>query len=277
MNVEAIRERYTATRTAVGDGVTIVAATKYVSLEDMAALTEAGVEVVGENRVQDMLAKHAVYGDAFRWHFIGRLQSNKAKAVDRVCELVHAVDSDSTARRLTIPWLLEVNVSGEESKGGVPPDTIGEWVAPYPGIAGLMTMPAPTAHPEDSRPVFRHLHALAQRGVFALGVDRPLYVSVHSAAARLAPEGAALVHAMRYLEPGETPERERLLAELEAFMDLTQPGWRAYERARQFLPAMTAMSALAKLASVLACFCPDRLSTVTVIPVGASPSRFEKR
>jgi pyridoxal phosphate enzyme (YggS family) len=161
VNVEAIRERYAATKRAVGDGVTVVAATKYVSLEDMAALAEAGVEVVGENRVQDMLAKHAEYGDAFRWHFIGRLQSNKAKAVNGVCELVHAVDTDSTARRLTIPWLLEVNLSGEESKGGVPPDAIGEWVTRYPGLRGLMTMPAPTADPEDSRPVFKHLHALA--------------------------------------------------------------------------------------------------------------------
>jgi glycine/D-amino acid oxidase-like deaminating enzyme len=80
--------------------------------------------------------------------------------------------------------------------------------------------------------------------LFALGVDRPLYFSVHSAAARLAPEGAALVHAVRYLEPGEKPDRDRLLAELEAFMDLTQPGWRDHERARQFLPAMPAISAI---------------------------------
>ncbi|MGH6991100.1 MAG: phytoene desaturase family protein [Stellaceae bacterium] len=80
--------------------------------------------------------------------------------------------------------------------------------------------------------------------LFALGVDRPLYFSVHSAAARLAPEGAALVHAVRYLEPGEKPDRNRLLFELEAFMDLTQPGWRDRERARQFLPAMPAISAI---------------------------------
>jgi phytoene dehydrogenase-like protein len=74
--------------------------------------------------------------------------------------------------------------------------------------------------------------------LFALGVDRPLYFSVHSAAARLAPDGAALVHVTRYLEPGEKPDRRQLIAELEEFMDLTQPGWRDGERARQFLPAM---------------------------------------
>jgi phytoene dehydrogenase-like protein len=80
--------------------------------------------------------------------------------------------------------------------------------------------------------------------LFALGVDRPLYFSVHSAAARLAPEGAALVHAMRYLEPSEKPDRNRLIAELEEFMDLTQPGWRDYERARQFLPAVPVISSI---------------------------------
>ena len=136
MNADVIRERYATAKAVAGDHATIVAATKYLSLEDMAVLVDAGVEVVGENRVQDMLAKHAVYGDAFRWHFIGRLQSNKAKAVDGVCELVHAVDTDNTARRLTIPWLLEVNLSGEESKGGISPDTIGEWVARHPRSRG---------------------------------------------------------------------------------------------------------------------------------------------
>ena len=59
----------------------------------MALLVEAGIEVVGENRAQDLEAKHAVYGDAFRWHFIGRLQSNKVKVVNRTCELVHSLDS----------------------------------------------------------------------------------------------------------------------------------------------------------------------------------------
>jgi len=80
--------------------------------------------------------------------------------------------------------------------------------------------------------------------LFALGVDRPLYFSVHSAAARLAPDGAALVHVVRYLKPGEKPNRSQLIAELEEFMDLTQPGWRGCERARQFLPAMPVISSI---------------------------------
>ena len=90
----------------------------------MAALVEAGVTVVGENRAQDLEAKHAEYGDAFRWHFIGHLQSNKVKVVNRICELVHSLDSDSAARRLEVPALVQVNLAGEASKAGVPPEEV---------------------------------------------------------------------------------------------------------------------------------------------------------
>src|SRR5579863_10707091 len=90
----------------------------------MAVLLEAGVEVVGENRVQELEAKHAEYGDAFRWHFIGRLQSNKVKSVNRICELVHSLDSQSAAARLEVPALVQVNLAGELSKGGVDPGEI---------------------------------------------------------------------------------------------------------------------------------------------------------
>jgi uncharacterized pyridoxal phosphate-containing UPF0001 family protein len=116
MSPERIRERYEGIRAEVGPGVTVVAATKYVPLADMAALAEAGVEVVGENRAQDLAAKHEAYGDAFRWHFIGHLQSRKARTVNGICELVHSLDSESAARRLEIPALVEVNLSGEAKK-----------------------------------------------------------------------------------------------------------------------------------------------------------------
>ena len=119
MSPDAVRAAYERIRAEVGPGVTVVAATKYVAPEDMAVLAEAGVEVVGENRAQDLQAKHAMYGDAFRWHFIGHLQSNKAKIVNGICELVHSLDSDSAAGRLTVPALVEVNLSGEASKSGV--------------------------------------------------------------------------------------------------------------------------------------------------------------
>ena len=82
---------YERIRADLGPQVTIVAATKYVSVDELAALAEAGVEVVGENRAQDLEAKHARYGDAFRWHFIGHLQSRKAKTVNSLCELCHSL------------------------------------------------------------------------------------------------------------------------------------------------------------------------------------------
>jgi len=128
----------------------------------MAVLAEAGVEVVGENRAQDLEAKHAEYGDAFRWHFIGHLQSRKAKVVNRICELCHSLDSESSARRLDIPALVEVNLSGEESKSGIAPDDLPAFLELYGDVRGLMTMPPATGDPEASRPYFRRLRELAE-------------------------------------------------------------------------------------------------------------------
>jgi uncharacterized pyridoxal phosphate-containing UPF0001 family protein len=159
LSAAEIRDRYTAVQSDVGGGVTVVAATKYVSLPDMAVLAEAGIEVVGENRAQDLEAKHAVYGDTFRWHFIGRLQSNKAKVVNARCELVHSLDSTTTAARLTIPALVQVNLAGETSKGGIPPAELGEYLRF--DVRGLSTMPPAAADPEESRSWFRRLRELA--------------------------------------------------------------------------------------------------------------------
>ena len=161
LSAAAVRERYLRVRDEAGPAVTVVAATKYVPLDELGALVEAGVEVVGENRAQDLAAKHAVYGDAFRWHFIGHLQSNKAKVVNPICELVHSLDAESTARRLTVPALLEVNLSGEDTKSGVRPEEIAGWVERFPTIRGLMTMPPLADDPEASRPFFRRLAELA--------------------------------------------------------------------------------------------------------------------
>lgn len=143
--------------------MTIVAATKYVSLAEMAALAEAGVEVVGENRAQDLQAKHAAYGDAFRWHFIGHLQSRKAPLVSEICELCHSLASESAARKLTIPALVEVNLSGEPSKSGIAPEELPAMLELYPDVRGLMTMPPAAADPEESRPYFRRLRELAEQ------------------------------------------------------------------------------------------------------------------
>ena len=162
MDPDGIRANFERVQAEVGAGVTVVAATKYVSVEDMAALVEAGIEVVGENRLQDLEAKHARYGDAFRWHFIGHLQSRKARDVSGLCELVHSLDSESAAQRLSVPALVQVNLAGEESKSGLAPEELEVFVAAAPvEIRGLATMPPLADDPEASRPYFRRLRELA--------------------------------------------------------------------------------------------------------------------
>ena len=183
-----IAERYARVCEQVGSAVTVVVATKYVSTEEMGVLADAGVRVVGENRAQDLERKHALYGDAFRWHFIGHLQSNKVKAVNGLCELVHSVSSDSAARRVTIPALLEVDLADEATKVGVPPEDISAFLERYPTIRGLMTMP-PLAHDaEASRPFFARLRELAdQHGLsdLSMGTSQDYRVA--------AEEGATLI------------------------------------------------------------------------------------
>jgi uncharacterized pyridoxal phosphate-containing UPF0001 family protein len=163
LSPETVRSNYERIRGELGPEVTIVAATKYVDVDDLPALAEAGIEVVGENRAQDLEAKHAQHGDRFRWHFIGHLQSRKAKTVNDLCELCHSLASESAARRLTIPALVEVNLSGEESKSGIPERELEDFLALYGDVRGLMTMPPETGDPEGSRPYFKRLRELAER------------------------------------------------------------------------------------------------------------------
>jgi PLP dependent protein len=188
MSPEAVRANYERIRSEVGDGVTVVAATKYVALEDMRVLVDAGIEVVGENRAQELERKHAEYGDAFRWHFIGHLQSNKTKVVNRICELVHSLDSESAAGRLTVPALIEVNLAGESSKAGIVPEDLPRFLELSGEVRGLMTMPPETGDPEASRPYFVRLRELAERhglGELSMGTSQDYRVA--------AEEGATLV------------------------------------------------------------------------------------
>jgi len=188
LSPDEVRERYERIRAEIGDAVTIVAATKYVSVEELAVLAEAGIEVVGENRAQDLEAKHAVYADTFRWHFIGHLQSRKAKTVNAICELVHSLSSESAAKRLEIPALVEVNLSGEETKSGVSEGELDALIAAYPDVRGLMTMPPETEDPESSRPYFRRLRELAaDRGLkeLSMGTSQDYRIAVE--------EGATLI------------------------------------------------------------------------------------
>lgn len=163
LSADTVRANLERIRGEIGPELTIVAAIKYVDAEDLPALAEAGIGVVGENRAQELEAKHARHGDAFRWHFIGHLQSRKAKTVNELCELCHSLASESSARRLTIPALVEVNLSGEESKSGIPERELEDFLALYGDVRGLMTMPPETGDPEGSRPYFRRLRELAER------------------------------------------------------------------------------------------------------------------
>jgi pyridoxal phosphate enzyme (YggS family) len=188
MSPEIIRANYERIRVEVGEAVTVVAATKYVAPADLGVLAEAGIEVVGENRAQDLELKHAEYGDAFRWHFIGHLQSNKVKVVNRICELVHSLDSESAARRLSVPALVEVNLAGEASKSGIDPDQLPAFLSSIADVRGLMTMPPATDDPESSRPYFRRLRELAEEhglGELSMGTSQDYKVAVQ--------EGATLV------------------------------------------------------------------------------------
>ncbi|MGN6257693.1 MAG: YggS family pyridoxal phosphate enzyme [Solirubrobacterales bacterium] len=155
-------------RALTGDRVELLVATKYVPLEEMGKLAEAGVRLVGENRAQDLAAKHERWGDAFEWDFIGNLQSRKVKQVLPLCRLIHSVATDSALAQLEkhgtpeTEVLVEVNVSGEEGKGGVEPEELPAFVERCPvRVTGLMTMPPFSDDPEHSRPYFARLADIA--------------------------------------------------------------------------------------------------------------------
>jgi pyridoxal phosphate enzyme (YggS family) len=188
MSSERIRAAYERIRVEVAPA-RVVVATKYVSLDEMEALAAAGVETVGENRAQDLVSKHARYGDAFRWHFIGHLQSRKAKDVSQLCELVHSLGSLSAARRLTVPAFVEVNLAGEETKSGVSREELPGFLAEVRDLGvdvrGLMTMPPLADDPERSRPYFRALRELAeQHGLreLSMGTSQDYRVAVEEGA-----------------------------------------------------------------------------------------------
>jgi PLP dependent protein len=160
-NLERARER-------IGDrDVTILAAVKYLPVEEIGTLAEAGITVVGENRAQDLEVKARAHPQ-LRWHFIGQLQSRKVKQIVPLVELIHSVASESALGQLerhgtpATRVLIEVNVAGEEGKAGVAPGELGEFIARCPvTVAGLMTMPPYTEDPERSRPHFARLAELA--------------------------------------------------------------------------------------------------------------------
>jgi PLP dependent protein len=184
-NLERIREQ-------AGPEVEILAATKYVRAEDMGALAEAGVELVGENRLQDLEEKRDRWGDRFTWDFIGNLQSRKVRRILPLVRLIHSVATDSVLEQLgrhgddRTEVLVEVNLSGEEGKGGVDPAALDAFIERCPvRVSGLMTMPPFTEEPEDSRPYFRRLAELAsERGLgrLSMGTSQDWPVAVEEGA-----------------------------------------------------------------------------------------------
>jgi pyridoxal phosphate enzyme (YggS family) len=159
-------ERCYGVRERIGPEVEVLAAIKYLDAADLPALAEGGIELVGENRAQELLAKQEQHSDLFTWDFIGALQSRKLKDVAPNVRLIHSVASESALRRLeqhpAKEVLIQVNVAGEGSKEGIDPAEIGEYIerCPVP-VTGLMTMPPFTERPGESRPYFAKLAELA--------------------------------------------------------------------------------------------------------------------
>jgi uncharacterized pyridoxal phosphate-containing UPF0001 family protein len=187
-----IAANFARAREIAGPGVEILAATKYVPLEEMGALAEAGVRLVGENRQQELIAKRERWGDAFEWDFIGNLQSRKVKQLLPACRLIHSVATDSVLAQLgkhatpDTEILVEVNIAAEEGKGGVSPAELGAFIERSPvRVGGLMTMPPFSQDPEASRPHFAHLKKLAEEhelSRLSMGTSQDWHVAVEEGA-----------------------------------------------------------------------------------------------
>ena len=184
-NLERIREE-------AGRDVEILAATKYIHTDDMGVLADAGIELVGENRLQDLEEKHKRWGERFTWDFIGNLQSRKLKRILPLVRLIHSVASDSVLEQLgrhggpDTEVLIEVNLSGEAEKGGIAPEDLDAFIERCPvTVSGLMTMPPFTGDPEASRPYFARLAELASErdlGRLSMGTSQDWQVAVQEGA-----------------------------------------------------------------------------------------------
>jgi PLP dependent protein len=194
-NLAGVRSRIERAAARVGRDpgeVEILVAVKYVGVEDIETLAQAGVTLVGENRAQDLLVKASRAAGRLRWHFIGTLQSRKVKLIVEHVELIHSVASDSALRELArhapagFEILVEVNVSGEEGKAGINPDVLDAFIARSPvAVVGLMTMPPLSADPQASRPHFAALARLAhERGlnVLSMGTSQDFEIAVEEGA-----------------------------------------------------------------------------------------------
>jgi PLP dependent protein len=197
-NLAEVREEIAQAASSAGRDpgeVELLAATKYVSAADLPLLAEAGIELVGENRAQDLQTKVEAHGELFAWDFIGQLQSRKVRTIVPHVRLIHSVATDSALRELAhhheeagpgLEILIEVNVAREPGKAGVAPEEIDAFIerSPLP-VAGLMTMPPYATDPENSRRWFAALRALAdERGLkrLSMGTSQDYHVAVQEGA-----------------------------------------------------------------------------------------------
>jgi PLP dependent protein len=170
--------------------VEVLAAIKYVSADELPALAEGGIELVGENRAQDLLAKRERHAALFTWDFIGALQSRKVRDIAPAVRLIHSVASESVLRQLekhpAREVLIEVNVAGEENKAGIEPAELAGYIEACPvPVTGLMCMPPFTQNPEDSRRHFARLAELAaEHGLerLSMGTSQDYAVAVQEGA-----------------------------------------------------------------------------------------------
>jgi PLP dependent protein len=190
MDAETIRRNLERVRETIGPDVEVLAATKYVEASDLPALAEAGIQLVGENRAQDLLAKQEEHRDLFTWDFIGALQSRKLKDIAPNVRLIHSIASESALRRLeqnpAPEVLIQVNVAGEDSKEGVDPSELASYIERCPSpVTGLMTMPPFAEDPEESRRHFARLAELAgEHGLerLSMGTSQDYEVAVQEGA-----------------------------------------------------------------------------------------------
>ncbi|MEJ7825504.1 MAG: YggS family pyridoxal phosphate enzyme [Solirubrobacteraceae bacterium] len=203
-NLAEVRERIAAAAARSGrdiDDIELVVAGKYLAVDDLGVLAQAGIATIGENRAQDLRAKVDAHGDAFTWDFIGHLQSRKVKQVAALVRLIHSVSTDSVLEQLArhappgLRVLVEVNVAGEAGKGGVATCDLDGFLERCPvAVAGLMTMAPRATEPGDSRRWFAALRELAQQhdlGGLSMGTTQDYEVAVE--------EGATLVRIGRTL------------------------------------------------------------------------------
>ena len=192
LSVETVRANLARIREEVSDTVEILAAVKYVPVDQLGVLSDAGITLVGENRAQELASKVTANPGMFTWDFIGHLQSRKVKDVLPHVRYLHSVASDSVLAQLGrhapegTEVLVEVNIAGEPDKSGIAPAELTAFIARCPvTVVGLMTMPPLAEHPEQSRPYFAALRELAERhGLrhLSMGTSQDFRVAVQEGA-----------------------------------------------------------------------------------------------